>query len=109
MAVLTPTENRIRPCAGPCGRMTRPSSLAKSDYPDTVTRQNGTHCGTCFRGVAAEQKPEGRELTAAAEARRTQRLADAEQARKAYEAQRAARAKARIPRRVSMGQSMVRI
>ena len=45
----------IRKCEGPCGRMTRPTNRSKTEYPDTVARADGTHCGKC--ASARDGKP----------------------------------------------------
>lgn len=37
----------IRLCAGPCGRMTRSSELAKAEAPDTIVRATGGYCQRC--------------------------------------------------------------
>ena len=91
--------------------MTRPSSIPKAKAPNTVTRQNGTHCGSCFKAMPENErpKPEEREMSEAQRKLREERLAAAHLARETLERQRAARARARIPRRVGLGQTGVRI
>jgi|GEM_PF-1464162 len=37
----------VRPCAGGCGKMTRPSSYKAADHPDTVSRSRHGMCGAC--------------------------------------------------------------
>lgn len=51
-----PDPNPVRPCAGPCGRMTRPARMVKEavDFP-TVTRYDANHCGKCFRALGGER------------------------------------------------------
>lgn len=103
-----------RPCGGTCGRMTRPNRAKIEDYPGTVTRETRTHCKTCHQREQRALAAADAEGKAAAElARRerlqTERIAAAHKVRETMAAQRAARAKARIVRRVDMGQSMVRI
>jgi hypothetical protein len=47
--LLTADLPQIRPCFGPCGRMTRTSVQFKDDYPDTIRRNNAYYCTVCFR------------------------------------------------------------
>lgn len=104
--------DQIRKCEGTCGRMTRNTKMSKDDYPDTVTRVNGTHCQACYRALA-EPDPSFEKMMARREERKqalaVERLAAAERVRAQVAADRAARAAKRRARPVSMGQSMVRI
>ncbi|WP_029291833.1 hypothetical protein, partial [Cellulomonas sp. HZM] len=45
-----PRRESIRPCAGGCGRSTRPSSTSAAAAPGTVSRVRDGMCGTCVRG-----------------------------------------------------------
>jgi hypothetical protein len=113
---MPPFENnppQIRPCQGPCGRMTRNTKMSKAQYPDTVTRVTATHCQSCHKALVNAGDAELPAREAAREARKLalqeERQAAAHRARQAIEVERAARARRRIPRRVGVGQSMVRI
>lgn len=111
MPPFTKTSDLIRVCAGNCQRMTRPTSVLKTQAPDTITRVNGTHCGPCWKALTATDAPAVDPAVEAArkEALQAERQAAAHRAREAVEAQRAARQAKRLARPVSMGQSMVRI
>jgi hypothetical protein len=107
------SENPIRMCEGTCGRMTRNTKMSKAQYPDTVTRVTATHCQACNRALVDTGDADLPAKEAAREARKLalqeERQAAAHRARQAIEVERAARARRRIPRRVGVGQSMVRI
>lgn len=108
-----PSAEQIRPCEGTCGRMTRNTKMSKAQYPDTVTRVTATHCQSCNRALVDAGDAELPAKEAAREARKerlsAERLAAAEQVRMAIVRERAARRQRNSVRRVSMGQSMVRI
>lgn len=113
---MPPFDNQppqIRPCEGPCGRMTRNTKMSKAKYPDTVTRVTATHCQACNRALVDTGDADLPAKEAAREARKLalqeERQAAAHRARQAIEVERAARALRRIPRRVGLGQSGVRI
>jgi hypothetical protein len=93
--------------------MTRNTKMSKAKYPDTVTRVTATHCQSCNKALVNEGAVEQVPKEAAREARKLalqeERQAAAHRARQAIETERAARARRRVPRRVDMGQSMVRI
>lgn len=105
--------NRLRPCKGTCGRMTRNTKMPLAQFPDTVTRCNADYCTACQKAIEiangtyvapkSEAVPDAVKEKIAAE-----RLAAAEKARVTLLEQRARRARASV-RRASMGQSMVRI
>lgn len=44
---------QVRPCQGPCGRMTRPTSWNKEEIPeeykDTIARATALLCSTCHK------------------------------------------------------------
>lgn len=107
------TGNQVRKCEGTCGRMTRNTKMSKADYPDTVTRVTATHCQSCHKALTVTGGAEPLAKEAAREARKEQQAAERQAAalrvREQVERERAARAARRIPRTVSMGQSMVRI
>lgn len=47
----------IQPCAGPCGRSTRPSKWPAGRAPGTVPRKTGGLCGSCItKGYKAERQ-----------------------------------------------------
>lgn len=49
----TPAKRRpdhLRPCTGPCGRMTRPGHMRAADAPNTVPRKRQGKCSSCFGG-----------------------------------------------------------
>lgn len=102
---------QVRKCEGTCGRLTRNTKMSKAAYPDTITRVNATHCGACFKALPENQrpKPTPRQLSAAQEKLRAERLESAHRAREALEADRQARIRRRMVRRVGTGQTMVRI
>lgn len=49
-------EEQIRPCKGPCGRMTRPSRWTLEDAPNTISRTDGSYCSQCRRVVLGESQ-----------------------------------------------------
>jgi hypothetical protein len=60
-APRTPREApRAEPCAGGCGRITRPWDTSQEQYPGTVKRVSGKKCDACFNGRRAqgELRPE---------------------------------------------------
>ena len=105
------TKDQVRKCEGTCGRLTRNTKMSKADYPDTITRVNATHCGSCFKALPenVRPKPTPRQLSTAQEKLRAERLESAHRAREQVEADRQARIQRRMVRRVPMGQAMVRI
>lgn len=50
----------VYPCAGPCGRDTRPSSWYSNDLPeeyqDTIVRATKTMCATCYNRTPEAQE-----------------------------------------------------
>lgn len=113
---MPPFENnppQIRPCQGPCGRMTRNTKMSKAQYPDTVTRVTATHCQACHKALVNAGDAELPAREAAREARKAalsvERLAAAERVREQVVRERAARQARRMVRPVTMGQGMVRI
>jgi hypothetical protein len=93
--------------------MTRSTKYPKSKFPDTVTRVTATHCQACHKALVNEGKVETVPKEAARDARKeelaAERIAAAHRVREQVERERLARQMRRIPRPVSMGQSMVRI
>jgi len=49
-----PDPNVVRPCAGSCGRMTRPASRGAAEFPDTVTRAKDGMCQSCVNAAAGQ-------------------------------------------------------
>lgn len=86
--------------------------MSKEMYPDTVTRVTATHCQSCNKALKALD-PDHAEVLAEQQARKDQlaadRIAAAHRAREAVEADRAARRHRGAARRISLGQSTVRI
>lgn len=106
-----PYTTQVRKCEGPCGRLTRNTKMSKKDFPDTVTRATATLCTSCHRkvliaeGIVTRSEKVSVQRAALAE----ERIAAAHLVREQMLRDRAARAKARMVRRVGMGQAMVRI
>lgn len=109
------TDERIRPCQGTCGRMTRTTKMRAKDHSGTVSRCNGTHCGKCWDehletvGVVPTRKAKPQADKADREAVRRSREVQAAQTRAEFERARRARIAKRMVRPVRMGQSEVRI
>lgn len=104
---------QIRKCEGTCGRMTRNTKMSKDKFPGTVTRVTATHCQACHRALvnAGDAELPAKELAREArkEALAAERVAAALRVREQVARERAARQARNTVRRVSMGQSMVRI
>ena len=95
-----PDANRIRPCAGPCGRMTRPKNVPKADFPEAAVRANVDYCFPCWtktkkEGVNDEQRAAN---AAKREADEQRKLQEGQLARESYERERRERIAARARR-----------
>lgn len=55
-----PKPDPIRPCAGTCGRMTRPGNIPAADAPDAVFRARAGMCFTCARHATDSTATVGR-------------------------------------------------
>lgn len=97
---FTPDANRIRPCAGSCGRTTRPKNVPKKDFPEAAVRINADYCLPCWNkikeeGISDEQRAANAAKKEAADQRKLQ---EAQLARESYERERRERIAARARR-----------
>jgi hypothetical protein len=93
MGKFVKDPDRLRPCKGTCGRMTRNTKMLARDFPDSVVRVNADYCAACQKDIAiangtykappSEAKSE--EIKARTEA---ERIAAAFRARETLERQR---------------------
>lgn len=114
--------DKIHPCTGDCGRMTRPARMQPMASVDTLPRAGGGLCTRCYavkrRADAAAARESGALIVAKAASNRPiakrpevieeEKIRHAAAGLSTFEKERRARL-ARKARRVSLGQSAVRI